>query len=108
GGAGARRQGLFRLHRRRVEADRQIRPRSHDGSLRPGPRRSRRARFRSGAGDRLRGIAALHAAQVGGGHALSARQPHPLGQASAGGRRPGLRSGPAGRHRTRRRAGQRG
>ena len=75
------RQGLFRLHRRGAEADRQVRPRQHRRALRPGALGARRPGLRPGARGRLRGPAALHPPQVRRRHALSPHQPHPLGQA---------------------------
>ncbi len=72
---GARRQGLFRLHRRGAEADRQVRARQHRRALRSGALGARRVGPRAGAGSRLRGAESLDAAQVRRRHALSRASP---------------------------------
>ena len=81
--AGAGRQGLFRLHRRGAAADRPLRPPQHHREIRPGPARGARAGPGAGAGSRVRGPAALAAAQIRRRHAVSAHQPAALGQAAA-------------------------
>ena len=64
GRADAGRQGLFRLHRRGAEADRQVRARQHHRAVRAGAGRARRPRLRAGARGGVRGAAALDPAQV--------------------------------------------
>ena len=84
-GAGPRRQGLFRLHRRRAASDRPLDPRPYHQALRPGARGD----AGPGAGGRLRLRPPVHPAQVRGRHALSPHPPDQMGQA-------GRRGGPAG------------
>ncbi|MGH1557767.1 hypothetical protein ACRAWD_07895 [Caulobacter segnis] len=74
------RRGLFRLHRRGAEADRQVRPRPHDRALRAacaqcGPTRSSAWRvFESPSR-----ACSARPRQVGRGHALPAHQPASAG-----------------------------
>ena len=79
--AGARRQGLFRLHRPGAGPARSFCPQQYDEPLRPGargrPRHGRGPRAR----DRLRRPQSIDPPQVGRRHALPAHRPHPLGQA---------------------------
>ena len=74
--AGAGRQGLFRLHRRGVAADRPLRPPQHHREIRPRPPCRARGEPGPGAGSRLRRAAALAPAQIRHRDAVS---PHPPG-----------------------------
>ena len=102
GGPDPRGQGLFRLHRCRAEAAGPLCAGEHGGDLRPRAPGAGGAGSRGGAGDRLRGAAAVAAAPVGAGHALSPYPPPAPGQAAeGGGRHRGagavvVRRGPAG------------
>ena len=80
--AAARRQGLFRLHRRGAEMARPLGPRPHRPALRPGAR----GREEPGARSRVRFDPQEHAPQVGPRDALPADQPHPHRQAGGRGR----------------------
>ena len=81
GRAGAGRKGLFRLHRRGTQADRQICARQHDRAFRAGAFGPGRSRLRAGAGGRLRRAEPLDKAQVGRRHAFPAHLAPALGQA---------------------------
>ncbi len=81
-----RRQGLFRLHRRGIDPARPFRPQPYRQPLWAGARGRPQRHGGAGSGDRLRGPAALDAAQVGRRHALSPHLAHPLGQAAGRGR----------------------
>ena len=61
-GAGAGRQGLFRLHRRGIAENRPLRPEKHRRPFRPGAGSHPRARRRPGVRSRLRGSGALNEA----------------------------------------------
>src|SRR5436190_5514628 len=69
----ARRQGLFRLHRRGAEMARPLRPAKYAQSLRPGAR----GREEPGARSRLRFDSSLDPPQVRPGDALPPDQPDP-------------------------------
>ena len=58
----ARRQGLFRLHRRGIAENRPLRPEKHRRPFRPGAGSHPRARRRPGVRSRLRGSGALNEA----------------------------------------------
>jgi hypothetical protein len=80
---GARRQGLFRLHRRGTGADRPLRAAEHHRALWPGARSvTPKLVLESG----LRRRPGINTPQVRHRHALSPHRPHPLGQAGGGGR----------------------
>jgi DNA ligase-1 len=82
----ARRQGLFRLHRRGTPRDRQICPQQHHRAFRSGPLGARRGRQGVGLRGCVRGDSPLLPAQVRCRHALSPHQPAALGQAAGRGR----------------------
>src|SRR5690606_26372383 len=76
-GARSRRQGLFRLHRRRAAATGPLGPKQDRQALRP---RSR-SQARVGARGRLRQRSPVQPTQVRGGDAVSPGSPDPVGQA---------------------------
>ncbi len=93
--AGAGRQGLFRLHRRGAQADRQICAGQHGGALWPGAVGPRRSGPRPGPGGRLRRAQPLAAPPLRGGDALSPDLAPAVGQAALRGRPAGDADGHA-------------